>query len=249
MASDWDCTLEELPDPPAVRLGLRMVTGLRETSAQRIVAARQVGPFDDAEDLARRAELEQQEMQLLAGADALIILAGHRRQQVWQASALRRPPQLMRDAAVDEDFLELAPALEGEEVVHDYQTIGLTLRSHPLALLRPALTKRRLATAAALARVPDGRMVRYAGIVTIRQQPETAKGVVFISLEDETGNVQVIVWPSLKEQQRAEVLRARLLAVYGQWQRKEGVTNLIARKLADLTPLLGRLATGSRDFR
>ncbi|KQP22123.1 error-prone DNA polymerase [Pseudorhodoferax sp. Leaf267] len=249
MASDWDCTLEDLPRPPAVRLGLRMVVGLRETSANRLVIARQAAPFDDADDLARRAELEQHEMQLLAGADALMSLAGHRRQQVWQASALRRPPQLMREAAVDEDFLELAPAREGEEVVHDYHTIGLTLRSHPMALLRPALRKRRLASAADLARVPDGRMVRYAGIVTIRQQPETAKGTVFISLEDETGSVQVIVWRSLKEQQRAEVLRSRLLAVHGQWQRREGVTNLIARKLADLTPLLGRLATGSRDFR
>jgi error-prone DNA polymerase len=248
MYSDWDCTLEDLPDPPAVRLGLRLVKGLKESSMARLKQARAQAPFDDAEDLARRARLEQNEMQLLAGADALMSLAGHRRQQVWQASALRRPPQLLHDAAVEEDFLELPEALEGEEVVHDYETVGLTLRSHPMLLLRPALNERKLARAVDLDEVPNGRFVRHAGIVTVRQQPETAKGVVFISLEDETGNVQVIVWPTLKEKQRAEVLRARLLAVYGQWQRQDGVKNLIAHKLADLTPLLGGLATTSRDF-
>lgn len=248
MHSDWDCTLEDLPDPPAVRLGLRLVSGLKEASVKRLMEARAQSPFDDPEDLARRAGLEQHEMQLLAGADALKSLSGHRRQQVWQASALRRPPKLLHDASVDEDFLELPAALEGEEVVHDYQTVGLTLRSHPMLLLRSALSRRKLAKASDLERVPSGRWVRYAGIVTVRQQPETAKGTVFISLEDETGNVQVIVWRSLKEQQRPEVLRARLLAVYGQWQRQGEVKNLVAHRLADLTPLLGRLSTVSRDF-
>jgi error-prone DNA polymerase len=248
MDSDWDCTLEDLADPPAVRLGLRLVKGLKQASAERIVQARALEPFDDAEDLARRAGLEQHEMQLLAGADALTSLSGHRRQQVWQASALRRPPKLLHEAAVEEEFLELPAALEGEEVVHDYETMGLTLRSHPMRLLRPVLNQRKLARAVDLDRVPHGRFVRYAGIVTVRQQPETAKGTVFISLEDETGNVQVIVWKSLKEQQRPHVLRARLLAVYGQWQREGEVKNLIAHKLADLTPLLGRLSTTSRDF-
>ncbi|SEA87136.1 error-prone DNA polymerase [Variovorax sp. YR216] len=248
MSSDWDCTLEDLPKQPAVRLGLRLIKGLKEASVLRILAARDRSPFDDPEELARRAELEQHEMQLLAGADALRSLSGHRRQQVWQASALRRPPKLLNDASIDEDFLELPAALEGEEVVHDYDTVGLTLRSHPLALLRPALTRRQLLRAEDLETVPDGQMVRYAGIVTVRQQPETAKGTVFISLEDETGNVQVIVWKSLREQQRPEVLRARLLAVYGMWQREGDVKNLIAHKLADMTPLLGRLATSSRDF-
>jgi error-prone DNA polymerase len=248
MSSDWECTLEDLPDAPAVRLGLRLVSGLKEASVTRLMEARSQAPFDDPEDLARRAGLEQHEMQLLAGADALKSLSGHRRQQVWQASALRRPPKLLHDAAVDEDFLELPAALEGEEVVHDYQTVGLTLRSHPMLLLRPVLAKRKLAKASDLERMPNGRWVRYAGIVTVRQQPETAKGTVFISLEDETGNVQVIVWRSLKEQQRPQVLRARLLAVYGQWQREGEVKNLVAHKLADLTPLLGKLATTSRDF-
>ena len=248
MFSDYDCTLEGLPRAPAVRLGLRLVTGMKEAAALRIMAARAQAPFDGAEDLARRAELDQKDMRLLAGADVLASLAGHRRQQVWEASALKRPPQLLRDAPVDEAFLELPPALEGEEVVHDYATIGLTLRSHPLALLRPRLAERKLATAATLDGVGDGRFVRYAGIVTLRQQPETASGTIFMSLEDETGVVQVIVWRSLRERQRPEVLRAKLLEVHGTWQREGDVKNLIAGRLLDLTPLLGKLETSSRDF-
>ncbi|HZH45024.1 MAG TPA: error-prone DNA polymerase [Roseococcus sp.] len=249
MASSWDCTLEDRPGMPAVRLGLRLINGLKEASARRVVAARAEAPFDSAEDLARRADLEQHEMRLLASADALASLSGHRRQQVWDAAALRRPPKLLREAPVDEAFLELNAALEGEEVVHDYETIGLTLRSHPLALLRPHLARRRLAAAADLEAARDGQFVRYAGIVTLRQQPETANGTIFISLEDETGVVQVIVWKSLRERQRPEVLRSRLLAVYGKWQREGDVKNLIAARFEDLTPLLGKLATSSRDFR
>jgi error-prone DNA polymerase len=134
-------------------------------------------------------------------------------------------------------------------VVHDYATTGLTLRSHPLALLRPHLAKRRLRTAAELHAMPNGRLVRYCGIVTLRQQPDTANGTIFISLEDETGVVQVIVWKRLRERQRPEVLRSRLLAVYGTWQREGDVMNLVAGRLEDLTPLLGQLPTSSRDFK
>ena len=246
--SDYDATLEELPGPPAVRLGLRQVSGFKQTSAERVMSVRAEAPFDSADDLARRADLDQGDMRLLAGADALASLSGHRRQQVWDASALRRAPKLLHDAPIEEAFLELPPALEGEEVVHDYATTGLTLRSHPLALLRPQLAKRKLRSAADLDRCPNGRLVRYAGIVTLRQQPETANGTIFMSLEDETGEVQVIVWKSLREQQRPEVLRARLLAVYGTWQREGDMKSLVAGKLMDLTPLLGRLATTSRDF-
>jgi error-prone DNA polymerase len=246
--SDFDATLEDLPGPPAVRLGLRQVSGFKESSAQRVTAARAQAPFDSADDLARRADLDQGDMRLLAGADALASLSGHRRQQVWDASALRRAPKLLHDAPIEEAFLELPAALEGEEVVHDYATTGLTLRSHPLALLRPQLAKRNLRTAADLDRCPNGRLVRYAGIVTLRQQPETANGTIFMSLEDETGEVQVIVWKSLRETQRQEVLRSRLLAVYGTWQRDGDMKSLVAGKLLDLSPLLGRLATTSRDF-
>ena len=251
MSSEVDCTLEDLPHAPAVRLGLRMVAGLRHESAVRVVQAREQQVFDSAEDLARRAGLEQHEMKLLAAADALMSLAGHRRQQVWEASALRSAPILLRDAPFDEEILELQEAPEGEEIVFDYASTGLTLRRHPLALLRSKLAQRKLMTAEQLSKLPNGRNVRCCGIVTLRQQPETAKGTVFVSLEDETGVVQVIVWKSIREEQRQELLRSKLLAVQGVWQREGDVMSVVAHRLKDLTPLLGRLAsaTGSRDFR
>ncbi len=246
--SDWDCTLEDLPYPPAVRLGLRLVSGLGQAVAQRIVAARQRSPFESTDDLARRAALAQADLTRLAAADALHSLSGHRRQQVWDAAALATPPALLRQAPVDEDPLSLPEAPEGEAIVWDHASLGLSLRRHPLALLRPLLTERRLATAAELHRAPHGRLVRFAGLVTLRQQPETASGVVFVSLEDETGVVQVIVWRRLRERFRQALLRSRLLAVRGTWQREGEVANLIAGHLEDLTPLLGRLASTSRDF-
>ena len=249
MSSDWDCTLEGLPHPPAVRLGLRMVVGLKASSANRILEARRQAPFDGAEDLAQRAGLEQHEMTLLAGADVLMSLSGHRRQQVWEAAALRAMPELLRDAPFQEDFLELPEAPEGEEVVWDYAATGLTLRRHPLAILRPTLAKQGWRTAEQLHDLPNGRPARACGIVTVRQQPETAHGTMFVSLEDETGSVQVIVWPKVKERLRGPLLRSRLMAVKGTWQREGDVRNLIAGHVEDLTPLLGTLATASRDFR
>lgn len=188
-------------------------------------------------------------MKLLAAAGALATLSGHRRQQVWDAAALHAPPALLQEAAVEEEFLELPEAPEGEDVVWDYASVGLTLRSHPMALLRKKLDKYKLKTSEELRHMPNGRMVRTSGIVTLRQQPETAKGTVFVSLEDEHGTTQVIVWRGLREAQRQVLLESRLLAVKGRWQRQGEVCNLIAEKLADLSPLLGRLATESRDFR
>lgn len=263
MFSDWDCTLEpcgssraadawngaaQTRTPMAVRLGLRLVKGLQKASAEQIRQARAQAPFEDAEDVARRAGLNQQQMTMLASGDALASLSGHRRQQMWDAAAQHAPPPLLRSAPVQEDFLELPQAPEGEDIVFDYASLGLTLRSHPLALLRPLLQQRRLMTAAELDASPDGRVVRGCGIVTVKQQPATAKGTIFISLEDETGDVQVIVHRALWQRQRQVMLHARLLAVRGQWQRKGEVRNLIAGHLEDLTPLLGRLQTESRDF-
>ncbi len=248
--SDWDCTLEDLPAAPAVRLGLRLIDKLRTDAALRIMSERMAQPFESAEDLAIRAGLEQHEMQLLAAADALQSLSGHRRQQVWDATALLSRPALLREAPVQEDLLELSPAPEAEEVTWDYATLGLTLRKHPLELLRPALNKRRLMSSRDLANLPNGRAVRYAGIVTLRQQPSTANGTIFVSLEDEHGPVQAIVWKSVRDRQRDVLLGARLLVVHGVWQREGEVRNLIVGRLEDLTPLLGRLAQNapSRDF-
>ena len=234
MHSDVESTLEDLPQVPAVRLGLHMIRGLRSKSAERIVQGRSEAPFDSAEDLARRCHLELHEMKLLAAAGALQSLAGHRRQQVWEAAALHAVPELLHDAPVDEDVLD---------------SVGLTLRSHPMALLRPRLERYRLRTSEQLRQTPNGRLVRTAGLVTVRQQPQTANGTIFVSLEDEHGAIQVIVWRGVREAQREVLLGARLLAVKGRWQREGEVCNLIAEKLADLSPLLGRLVTESRNFR
>ena len=284
-ASHWDCTLEGQasrstieeqnmppaliqqaqaaikiddsgPPRPAVRLGLRQVAGLAEAAARRIVEARAGQAFASVDDLARRARLDAGDLNRLAAADALASLAGHRRQQVWQGAAWRAAPALLHEAPIDEAPLALPPAPEGEAIVHDYAALGLTLRRHPLALLRARLSRWRLLTAEQLARTPHGRTVRACGLVVGRQRPATAKGTIFVTLEDETGPVNVIVWPGLREDegQRNALLRARLLAVEGQWQWGGGsggaVRHLVARRLRDLTPLLGRLAglTTSRDF-
>jgi error-prone DNA polymerase len=278
--SSWDCTLETVdegerlrpvqpkqdmnarfpgitPDQPAVRLGLRLVSGFSEAAALRIVEARKQLPFGSAEDLALRAQLGTLEMNALAAADALLTLAGHRRQQVWEASAIKLAPQLLKGVPVHEAALELPDTPEGENILFDYEATGLTLRRHPLALLRERLTARGLLSAGQLDALPDGKKVSACGIVTLRQQPQTAKGTIFVTLEDETGPVNVIVWKSLRETQREEVMHARLLVVHGVWQRSEeegkakgygAVRNLVAHRLEDLTPMLGRLGTSSRDF-
>lgn len=259
MCSEWDCTLEPVKEAaqPAVRLGLRLVTGLREAAALRLVAARMKAPFTSTEDLVSRAQLGTLEINALAAADALLQLAGHRRQQVWEASAIKPAPLLLRSVPTHETALELPDTPEGENILFDYKATGLTLRRHPLALLRPRLSKKGLLSATELNTLPDGEEVAACGIVTVRQQPQTARGTIFVTIEDETGPVNVIVWKSLRERQRAEVLHARLLAVYGVWQRSEesgtakgygAVRNLVAQRLEDLTPLLGRLGTSSRDF-
>jgi error-prone DNA polymerase len=265
--SDWDCTLESGSNPnsllgsdsnslrPAVRLGLRMIGTLSEAGAQRVVSARRAAPFTSTEDVALRAHLDVKDLNALASGDALLSLSGHRRQQVWDAAAQWGVPALLQRAPVNEEALALPPAPEGEEIVFDYASLGLTLRRHPLALLRPRLARMKLLSAAQLHDLPSGKRVRACGIVTVRQQPQTAHGTIFVTLEDETGPVNVIVWKQLREQQRDDLLKARLLAVDGIWQRDVDsggqVRHLIADRLKDLTPLLGRLGKGkrgSRDF-
>jgi len=259
--SAWDCTLEKLGSDsnyldaaqpqPAVRLGLCMVSGLHATVAARIQAARAHKRFASTEELAQRCGLDAGDLKALAAADALHSLSGHRRQQVWDAAALHPAPALLHGAPVHEDALAFLPAHESEEVTFDYAATGLSLRSHPVAFLRPELAARKLLSATQMRDLPNGRLVRTCGLVTMRQQPQTAKGVVFVTLEDETGNTNVIVWKSLRDKQRPELLRARLLAVYGIWQRDSGsgVCHLVAKRLVDITPLLGTLAAQSRDFR
>jgi error-prone DNA polymerase len=251
--SGYDSSLELRPGHhhPAVRLGLRLVSGLGKEAAERIERARGCdGEFAHPQDLALRAHLSQADMQHLAAADALTSLAGHRRQQVWQASALHAMPALLQGSLLPEDDLALPQAAEGEEVLWDYAATGLTLRRHPLALLRPRLARQGLLSAKQLDGIRSGRRAKACGIVTGRQKPQTAKGTLFVTLEDETGNVQVIVWPKVYEEHRSTILGARLLAVEGVWQRGDGdVRHLLAQGFTNLNPLLGRLPTESRDFR
>jgi error-prone DNA polymerase len=227
-----------------------MVSGLAQAVAERIQQQRAIAPFASTQDLALRCLLDVGDLRALASADALRSLSGHRRQQVWEASALRLAPALLQGVPIEEDALELEAAGEGEEVVFDYAAVGLSLRRHPLALLRAQLAPQRLLTAEQMRHFPSGRLVRACGIVTMRQQPQTAKGVVFVTLEDESGSVNVIVWKAVKEQFREVLYRARLMAVFGIWQKDAGgeVRHVVAKRLVDLTPLLGGLSTVSRDF-
>ena len=233
---------------PAVRLGLRLVAGLSKPTADRIVQARLAAPPSNVDDLARRADLDQADMRALASADALMSLSGHRRQQVWDASALHRAPALLREAPIDETQLSLPHAPEGEEILFDYASLGLTLRRHPLALLRERLARQGMRTAEQLQGIPGGQDVRACGIVTVRQQPGTASGVIFVTLEDETGTVNAVLWRAVHEKYRRQLLQSRLLAIYGEWQREGEVRHLIARHLRDMSELLGRLRTHSRNF-
>ncbi|MDQ2927406.1 MAG: OB-fold nucleic acid binding domain-containing protein, partial [Pseudomonadota bacterium] len=169
------------------------------------------------------------------------------------ASIDTRPAELLRATRTREATVRLAAPSEGESTLADYRSLGLSLKQHPLALLRTQLAEFRVEPASRLRTYPHGRLARASGLVTHRQRPETAKGTVFVTLEDETGAINVIVWPKVAEQQRKPLLGATLLTVYGQWQRQgegdEAVMHLLAVKMIDHTPLLNGLVSRSRNFR
>jgi error-prone DNA polymerase len=247
--SGWESTLEETGRAqPAVRLGLHMLRGLKADAGERIELARAIRTFASVADLARRAHLDRADLQVLAGANALGALAGHRRQALWQAVGAVPDRDLLRPTEPVEETPVLEAPSEGQEILGDYRAQGLSLGRHPLALLRAQLLAKRFIPAEVLMDFQNGQLARACGIVTVRQRPGTAKGVLFLTLEDETGNVNVIVWPNLVEQQRREVLNASLLGVYGVWQREGEVRHLVAKRLVDMSQLLGRLDTRSRDF-
>jgi error-prone DNA polymerase len=231
-----------------VRLGLALVRGMSREAALRIEEARAIRPFASVADLARRAGLDRGDLQVLAASNGLRALAGHRREALWQAVGAVPDKDLLRPTTAREEAPALAAPSEGDEIVGDYRAQGLTLGRHPLALLRARLQAQRFVPAGDLMGFQDGQLARACGLVTVRQRPGTAKGVLFMTLEDETGNVNVIVWPDLVEKQRREVLNAPLLGVYGVWQRQGEVRHLVARRLVDMSTLLGRLDTRSRDF-
>ena len=240
--------------PWPVRLGLNQLNGLGTEAAQRIVAARAGGPFAGVEDLARRAQLDAGQLALLARADALASVAGHRHQAAWAVAGVdTRATPLLRATRTHEAAAALPAPQPARAMLADYRATGLSLATHPLALLRAQLAAFQVQPAAVLRGFRSGQLARASGLVTHRQRPETAKGVVFVTLEDETGAVNVIVWPDLAAAQRKALLASRLLTVYGVWQREgEGartVMHLVARRLVDHTALLQGLATRSRDFR
>jgi error-prone DNA polymerase len=248
--SDWDCTLERRDDGrPALRLGLRVVKHLSQDGARRLLAARTAGAFVNIADLAQRADLDRRDLEALAAADSLAALVGHRHRAVWQVSGVERALPLLPAGTVPDEGVPLLRApREGQEIVADYGSLGLTLRRHPLALLRERLLRRGVLSNQELWDQPDGRAVAAAGLVITRQRPGSAGGVTFVTLEDETGHVNLIVWERVAAAQRAALLESRLMLVHGRLQREGDVLHVIARRLTDLSPLLGELVVASRNF-
>lgn len=248
--SGWDCSLEAGSDEkPALRLGLRLVSGFNERAAHRIITARSAQTFADAEDLARRASVSKKELNALAHADALRTLAGHRHQARWAALGREAMPVLLKDAPLADQPVSLPAPNEGEDIVADYQSTGLTLRRHPAALLRPQLDRLRVERNAGIHRLQNGRDLRVAGLVMFRQRPGTAKGVTFMTLEDETGIVNLVVWPDVLERQRAAAVGGSFLIVSGKLQHQDGITHVIAQRFEDRSDWIGKLPYLSRDFR
>jgi error-prone DNA polymerase len=257
-ASRWDCTMEAIPGTGrhAVRLGMRLVKGLALRDAARIVVARADQPFVSADDVWRRSGVPTEALVQLAEADAFRpSLKLERRDALWALKALRDDPLPLfaaaaeREAEVIPEMVEpevsLVPMVEGRQVVEDYGHTGLTLRDHPMSFLREDLRRKNIVTCAEAASQHDGKWLWTAGIVLVRQKPGSAKGVMFATLEDETGVVNVVIWPSLFERQRRVVLSASMLGVNGRIQKEGDVVHLVAQRLFDFSGDLGSL--GERD--
>lgn len=251
--SHWDCTLEhDGASAPALRLGLRQVKGFGLAAAERLQKARDLAPFRDLDDLARRARLNRRELSVLAEAAALGAVAGHRHRARWEAAAIRTgPDDLLRDAPVADASpraVNLRPPSARDDMAADYAATGLTLGRHPLGFIRHVLRQRRTRTATELLTLAHGTRARACGLVTLRQRPLTASGTMFMTLEDETGTVNVVLWQRTWARQRATVLTAGLLAVDGVLESDGDVHHLIADRVHDYSALLDGLNVTSRDF-
>ncbi len=249
-ASRWDCTLEPSDGPwLAVRLGLRMARGLSNADGARLIAHRGGAPYASVEEVARRAGLPRAALERLAEADAFRAAFGlDRRRALWAARGLADAAPLPLFAAAEgrgaagpeaaEPPVALPPMPDGREVVEDYRSVGLSLRQHPVAFLRAELRARGMVACADLAAARDGRRVAVPGIVLVRQKPGSAKGVMFVTVEDETGVANLVLWPALFERQRRLVLSAGMLACRGRVQREGEVVHVVADRLEDLSDLL-----------
>ncbi len=247
--SDVDNGLERGRDERwALRLGLREVAGLAGAAAEAIVAARAARPFADVADLCHRAGLDERARALLAEAGALKGLAGHRHRARWAVAGVEAQLPLFGDSPREQAVVLPVPSA-GQDLQADYARVGLSLGPHPLALLRRPLAARRYRRSRELATLAHGTPVRVAGLVTGRQRPQTASGITFVTLEDEDGMVNVVVWHDLGERQRRELLESRLMGVAGRLEAVDGVRHVIAARLFDESDLTGTLAAPSRDFR
>ena len=251
--SDWDCSLEPIEHPDytrnlAIRLGMRMVRGFREDDALRIERARATRAFSDATDLTIRAGLDNRAAESLADSGALRGLIGHRHRARWEVAGVEAQRPLFDDLPSEEHQVTLPLPTVAEDLVADYATLGTTLGPHPLALLRRQLAAKRFRSSRDLLTLENYRTLSVAGLVIGRQRPGTASGVTFVTLEDEFGMVNVVVWRDLAERQRKVLVGSQLLQVFGRLESKSGVRHLIAQRLYDLTPLLTGLDVRSRDF-
>jgi error-prone DNA polymerase len=251
-ASDWDHQLlsTQQSSQNTIRLGFRLVKGLSRRGADQLIDARRAGVFQSVVDLKRRAKLDRDDLEALSAADTLSALSGHRHKTHWAVMAVKEAHPLLGDehSPTEDGALAIAPPSMTENVLFDYQSTGLTLRTHPLALLRQQSPFDRCRKQSELITMGNRRFVRTAGLVTCRQRPGTASGVVFLTLEDETGNINVVVWPGVQEQFRAALMTAQLLLIKGTVESRDGVTHVIASALYDHSHALSHLAVKSRDF-
>jgi len=248
--SGWDCTLEARDDgAAALRLGLRMVKGLSEETGRRIAERRAGSAFDSTQQLLERVTTDRRELAALASAGALRALAGHRHRARWAVAGVENPGGLFASLQRFEATPLLKKPTEGQNIVADYRSVGLTLERHPLHLIRHRMDRYRYVQASRLPELANGCGINVAGLVITKQRPGTASGVTFVTLEDETGHVNLVVWKHVAERDRAALLNARLMGVRGELQIEGKVIHVIARQLVDHTDMLGDLEVKSRDFR
>jgi error-prone DNA polymerase len=247
--SEWECTLEPCPPGrPALRLGFCLAGGLGREAADRLVRAREGRGFSSAQDLHERSGLGQRDLAALAEAGALEAIEGHRYRARWSVAGAEKLAPLFPVLGIPEGIPLLRAPTEGQNIAGDYASLGLTLRRHPLALLREQLKHMGALTSGELQEVADDTYIKVAGLVTTRQRPGTAGGVIFVTLEDETGYVNLILWQRVAERQRRILLESRLLGAWGRLQRQGDVLHIVVSRLEDHSALLGGLVTRSRDF-